>query len=285
MKTLPSRVSLNTPMNQIVQIDDARDKRVKDFANVKRPRSEAVGDPFVVEGRWCVQRLVESNYEVDSVLVQHGREAEFAALVDDGVVIYSLPSDQIQELVGYPFHRGVLATGRRKPWLPWSKLCEFQAEKKSPLLLAVLGVAQHDNLGSIIRSAAALGVQQILIGPGTVDPLSRRVIRVSMATVFSQQLYRLDDPIEQLTQLQERSGLRTVATTLDKDALPLEDFSHDHRDCLLIFGSEAEGIDQSVQRIVTDRLTIPMQSGTDSLNVSVAAAIFMYALSRPQSRR
>jgi tRNA G18 (ribose-2'-O)-methylase SpoU len=129
-----------------------------------------------------------------------------------------------------------------------------------------------------MRTAAAFGIEQLLIGPRTADPLGRRTIRVSMAAVLQQILFDLDRPLAQLSVLQRTRNIRTIATTLDPAATSLDEFVPDDRNCILILGNEARGIDQSIQQAATDRVTIPMQLGTDSLNVSIAAAIFMYAL-------
>jgi tRNA G18 (ribose-2'-O)-methylase SpoU len=135
-----------------------------------------------------------------------------------------------------------------------------------------------------MRTAAALGIENLLLGPRTEDPYARRCIRVSMATVFKQRLYELDRPESQLSRLQRTGNVRTIVTTLDADAVPLNQFAADDRPSILIVGNEADGVDRSVQDIATDRITIPMHLGADSLNVAVAAAIFMYELLSRQSR-
>jgi tRNA G18 (ribose-2'-O)-methylase SpoU len=142
----------------------------------------------------------------------------------------------------------------------------------------MLGINQRENLGSMMRTAAALGIENLLIGPRTADPFSRRTIRVSMATVLKQQLYELDQPADQLARLQRTRDVRTIITTLDAGATPLDKFEPDDRKMVLVVGNEAEGVDHATQAIATDRVTIPMQLGTDSLNVAVAAAIIMYQL-------
>lgn len=219
---------------------------------------------------------MESSYRPLSLLVERGKEAEFTDRLSEETPLYSLPSDQIRQLVGYDFHRGVMACGERQE-LPGIDELLFEADQTS-IALAILGVSEHENLGGIIRTATALGIERLLVGPNTVDPFSRRVIRVSMATVFKQRLYRLDQPETQLALLQQSRGVRIIATTLDADATSLDEFLMDDRDSIVIVGNEANGVDPQIQRIATDRVTIQMKLGTDSLNVSVAAAIFIYQL-------
>jgi tRNA G18 (ribose-2'-O)-methylase SpoU len=180
--------------------------------------------------------------------------------------------------VGFDFHRGVLGCGRRRPFhsideLDWSG-------NGPPLALALIGVTEKENVGSLLRSAAGFGIRRVLIGPKTADPFSRRVIRVSMANLFSLQFYQLDRPVDQLEVLRRRWRIRSIATTLDPHATPLSHLFAGENPIVLMMGNEAEGLDREVVQSATDRVTIPMQPGIDSLNVAVAGAVFMYELSR-----
>ncbi|MEM1068932.1 MAG: RNA methyltransferase [Planctomycetota bacterium] len=265
-------------MSAVIELGDAQDERLAAYRNLQ---GQSVGsfetDTFVVEGRWCLQRLAQSRHKILSVLVERGHESLAIEVVKPETTIYSLPGDQMRSLVGYDFHRGVLGCGRRPKLMDAMDLDLGAVPSK--LALAVLGISDRENMGSIIRSATALGVTDLLIGPRTVDPYSRRSIRVSMATVFSQTIYDLSEPIQQLKSLSDQSGFRTVVTTL-REATPLEAFEHDDRPVVLIVGNEADGVAESIERIATDRLTMPMKTGADSLNVAVATAIFLYELNK-----
>ena len=264
-------------MAQILVLDDASDPRLACYSDLRWDANPAAdSDWFVVEGRMCVQRLIASPLEVMSILVEHGNEQEVAGWADGETPVFSLPREQVRALVGYKFHRGVLACGRRPDWRSIHELTLNRLQQ--PVALAAVGVNQRENLGSMLRTAAALGIENVLIGPNTADPFARRSVRVSMGAVLKQRLYRLDQPLAQLRSLGQSGRVRTVVTTLSGDAEPLERFVADDRACVLVLGSEAEGIDPEIEAIATDRVTIPMQLGTDSLNVSVAAAIFMYEL-------
>ena len=260
----------------IKHIDDPR------LARYRNLRGDAIreydGESFVTEGWLCVRRLLESRHQVHSVLVERGKEESIDASLVSDAPLYSLPADQIRELVGFGFHRGALACAKRPPLTELDELS--LREGTSKLALAILGVDQHDNLGSMARTAAALGIEHLLIGPRTIDPYARRTIRVSMATILKLRLYDLHDPKNQLAALRERDGVRTVVTTLRKEnATELAGFEADSRPCVLVVGNEADGVEPAVQSIATDRVTIPMRLGTDSLNVAVAAAIFLYQIS------
>ena len=263
-------------MPRIIEISEASDERLQCYADLRSSASRRLdSDSFVVEGRWCVQRLIESSAALVSVVVEHGKEAEIARWLPESTPLYSLPPELLRQLVGFDFHRGMLACGRRPRMQAIDEL-EFKPNG-SPLALAVLGVDQQENLGSMIRTAAAMGIEHVLVGPKTADPFSRRAIRVSMATVLTRSVYELDQPEAQLRELQETKNVRSIVATLDRDATPLNRFVADDRCGILIVGNEAKGVDRAIQEIATDRVTIPML-GTDSLNVSIAAAIFMYQL-------
>ena len=99
-----------------------------------------------------------------------------------------------------------------------------------------------------------------------------------MGAVLRQKLYEMRDPAAEVRQLSQSQQIRTIVTSLASDAVPLNQLELDERPCLLVMGSEARGVEPAVAAAATDRVTIPMQLGTDSLNVSIAAAIFMYEL-------
>ncbi len=261
-------------MPRIIELNDPDAPGLACYADLRHAPAQV--DSFIVEGRWCVQRLIESRHEVLSVVVERGKESHVVNQLSDHTTVYSLPADQIRHLVGFDFHRGVLACGRRP--VPHS-IDQLRFGSELPALaLAVLGVSEKENLGSMMRTSAALGVENVLIGPRTADPYSRRAVRVSMATALQLKFHSLDYPLEQLNELQAKRNLRTVVTTLDPAATPLHEFVPDKRESIVVVGNEATGVDPAVERIATDRVTIPLRMGTDSLNVSIAAAIVLYEM-------
>jgi tRNA G18 (ribose-2'-O)-methylase SpoU len=245
---------------------------------------------LIAEGRLVVRRLTESRHRMISVLVQQGREHLVPASTDAEIPIYTAPTVVLRSLVGFHFHRGILACAERPPLLSIERLtpsaltasdsCGSLATARRSVALALFGINCPENLGSILRSAAAFGISDILIGPGTVDHLSRRVIRVSMASALVHRFYDLSDPVSQLPPMRDQDGYRLVATTLESDAMMMNCWDRSHPKWVLMFGNEADGLDREIEQLACDRVTIPMRGGTDSLNVSVAAAIFMHELTR-----
>ena len=262
---------------EIEQLNEADDPRLSDYRDLRWNRkADAKTRDFIVEGRYCVERLLQSDYAVHSILVTEGKRSEFLERVNKTVPVYSLPLSEIRKLVGFDFHRGIMACAKR-PAL--NSITSFVHEQSNPsITIAMIGISERENAGSIMRTSAALGVQRILLGPNTADPFARRTIRVSMGSVFRLKLYDLCDPASQLPSLAKQHGLRTIVTTLAEDATPLRDFRLAQHSGILIAGNEAEGVAEEIQKVATDRVIIPMHQGTNSLNVAVATAICLHEL-------
>ena len=269
-------------MKHVFELEFAEDDRLEPYRDLRWDRKPMHGvTHFIAEGRLCVQRLLESELQVNSVLVQRGKESEVQAWIRGETPVYSLPREQLKRLVGFDFHRGMMACGTRPDLSP---LSELDLHHWNPSLsVAAIEVVERENLGGIMRSSTAFGIDTLIIGPGTADPFARKTIRVSMGTVFRLHLYRLDQPTNQLTKLRD-SQVRTIATTLSKNAIELSRFSIGDQPCILLMGNEANGLSQEVIDSATDEVTIPMEMGTNSLNVSVATAIFLHDLVRQQNR-
>ncbi len=265
----------------LVEIADIDDPRLAPFVNVRFTNTTRFSNHFIAEGRLVVERLVASDYDVQSILIEQDRfpswleRPEFEHRIMS-TPIYSLPRKQLEKLLGFDFHRGVMACGIRRP-IPGAGEIDWSGVRQA---LALIGVTELENLGSLIRSAAAFGVDHVLLGPGTADPLARRSLRVSMATALKMRYFRMSDPVTLLRAWRETHGVRTIATTLHKSAVSLSDLVADDRPMLLMMGNEAKGLSAEILDAATDRVTIPMQLGTDSLNVAVAGAVFLYELSR-----
>lgn len=261
-----------------ILIDSLDDPRLQPYRDLRHRPTSQRGDWFIAEGRLVVERLMASDYACESVLIEDGRHIRFVESLAPEIDVLLLDPATIQQLVGFDFHRGVLACGRRRSPQPITALPP-PAPDDAPLLVAC-GVTDAENLGSLIRSAVALGVERLVITPDTTDPFSRRVLRVSMAAALGLDIYTSSQPDADLAALAQRHGYRTVATALTADALPLDAFVHDGRPLAVVVGNEASGLSPAVLCSVTDCVTIPMQGGIDSLNVGVAGAIVLYALTR-----
>lgn len=256
-------------------IRDQNDPRLLPYRDLRHRETD---NGFIAEGSLVVRRLLQSDLGVQSLLIHTGQESKYLSLIPNDVPVYLIERELGKELAGYDFHRGVLAHGVSPTIDP---LETFRDAAKPSLALALVGLSDPENVGSLLRSAAALGVRDILLGPQTISPMTRRVIRVSMASVFRHRFYRFDQPVEDLREL-TTAGFASIATLLDDTATPLIELpraiASDRR--VLIVGNEANGLPTEIASAATHRSTLPMRNNTDSLNVGVAAAIFLYELTR-----
>lgn len=258
----------------LIEVTDPLDSRLDAYRNL---RMTDPTDGFVAEGSLVVRRLLQTGIPLRSVLLHRGQEHRYVSDISNSVPTYVVEPGIGEQIAGYDFHRGVLAHGDCPAMLSHQEL----AHRHPPLALALVGISDPENVGSLLRSAAALGVHDILIGPRTITPYARRVIRVSMASVFHHRFYQFDQPVEQIVQLQS-SGMQFAATTLAKDAVEISALVHQlsDRGTVLMVGNEAQGIDQAVQDVCDIRVTLSMHEKTDSLNVGVAGGIFLYELTK-----
>lgn len=256
----------------LIQINDPADPRIQPYQSV-RHRDPTSG--FIAEGAMVVRRLLQSEYSVRSLLVHTGQEHRYLDLVSEDVPVYVVTPEVGQQIAGYDFHRGVLAHGDCRPMGTVDEL----AVQRPSLALGLIGISDPENVGSLLRSAAAMNVHDIVIGPGTISPYVRRVIRVSMASVFVHRFYQLKSPIGQITELQDQ-GIHVAATTLGKGAVNIRTYreTREKNSLVLLVGNEATGLDEEIQTRCHARVTLPMARGTDSLNVGVAGAVFLYEL-------
>ena len=260
----------------LVPIDSIDDPRLDPYRQLKITvpvRREGI---FIAEGDKLAERLLESGHETLSLVVAEKNADRMGARTPPDVPIYVVPAGQIEALVGFNFHRGVLACGRRRAG---PRLAEFLAERPGRLTFVVCpDVQDPENLGAIIRLSRAFGVDGLVLGGQCANPFSRRVLRVSMGTVFRLPLFDCPDLSEAFDEFR-RAGVQTAATVLDPGAESLAGAVRPERFALL-FGSEGHGIAPQWIEACDRRLTIPMQGGTDSLNVAVAAGIFLHYFCR-----
>lgn len=187
---------------------------------------------------------------------------------------------ELSVLAGFHFHRGVLALARRLP-LPRLEEQVFPEAGRVSRLLLLPATADPENMGSITRSAAALGYDALLLGRESCDHLSRRAVRVSMGAAFSLPAFTVEGPA--VLGLLGGAGYAAAAAVLDPGAADLGLWTPPKRLVLLI-GNEFEGLEEAWLGAGVERLTVPMAPGSDSLNAAAAAAIFLYEASRLASR-
>ena len=235
---------------------------------------------FVAEGRLVVERLATALADaVHSLLVTpSGLERIGPALagLPAETPVYVAQRALMREVVGYRFHRGCLAVGRR----PAPKPLESTVTPATRTVLFLETVTDPDNVGSIFRTARALAGDAILLNARSADPFYRKAIRTSMGTVFELPWSRCPDARAAVAALQDQGWL-VAALTPTRDARPLESLAvQADTPLVLLAGSEATGLSRELLALATVQVTIPMRSGADSLNVAVAVAIALASLRR-----
>ena len=229
---------------------------------------------FIAEGELVVRRLLASAYRAESVLLADRRVEEIAPIVPDGVTIYAAPAEMVNQIVGFKFHSGVMACGRRGRAMALDDLAVLRSEGVVNLVI-LPELAATDNLGSLIRISSAFGASAVILGEHSCDPFYRQSVRVSMGTIFSMPIVQCLDLMGDLRRLKKEFDVELVASVADEKGLPLAEQKRSPKMGFL-FGNEAQGLSKEQIEACDRQVTIPMQLGTDSLNVSVAAGIFLY---------
>lgn len=278
----------------IVTIATLDDPRLDAYARLTetqlRSRLEPEKALFIAESGKVIERALEGGMQPLSLLMEEKRLDAMKPLVDDLNVrfpelpIFIAPRDQMKRLIGFDLTRGALGAFRR-PALPSVESVVGKGRR-----IAVLeNITNHTNVGAIFRSAAALGIDAVLVTPECYDPFYRRAVRVSMGAVFQIPWTRIGDEdtvsggkgawatsgIPFLHDL----GFKTAAFALSDDSVPLDDprLSAEKR-LALVFGTEGDGLAPETLARCDYTVRIPMAHGVDSLNVAAASAVAFWEL-------
>ncbi len=262
----------------VVPVTDPADPRLADYRDLRdvalRRLLETEHGLFIAEGATVFRRAFAAGYEPRSLLLTPTWYDGLADVLGDlDVPCYLVDEALVEQVAGFHVHRGALAAMHRRP-LPTVEEVLASADH----VVVLEDVVDHTNVGSVFRSAVALGAQAALLSPRCADPLYRRSVKVSMGTVFSLPYTRVDDWWDAVPALRE-AGFTTVALTPDAGSVDLADVPTSGRLALLV-GSEGPGLTHRWQQAADVRARIPMAGGIDSLNVAAAVAVACYALWR-----
>jgi tRNA G18 (ribose-2'-O)-methylase SpoU len=266
-------LSVNAP----IVVDDPADPRLVDYVDLADPdvrrRVEAERGFFIAESPLVVRRLLTSGRRVRSVLVTPQQYDALSDVLSDvssspggEVPVYVASDAVLRRVVGFNLHRGAVAAADR--WILPTVASVLDGARR---VAVVERVNDHENLGVLFRSAAALRVDAVLLDSESSDPLYRRCVRVSIGHV-------LRIPWARVASIDEirRAGFTTFALTPAGDATPIGEIAWPDRAALL-FGAEGPGLSAAWLDGADQRVRIPMEPGADSLNVATAAAIAFYA--------
>lgn len=263
-----------------ITITDPADPRLADYVALTdvalRRRTEPERGLYIAESEKVIRRALGAGHRPRSYLMAERWLTDLADLVEqaerDGIPVFVGQHDVIERLTGFHLHRGALASIQR-PELP--AVADLVGHARRVAVLE--DIVDHTNVGAAFRSAAALGVDAVLVTPRCADPLYRRAIRVSMGTVFQVPWTRVDPWPGGLRALRD-AGYVTAALSLREDSITLDELADRHSAKLaLILGTEGHGLSAATIDAADLSVRIPMSGGVDSLNIAAAAAVAFYA--------
>lgn len=264
-----------------IELTDLGDSALRDYVGLTdvalRTRAEPEMGLFIAESEKVIRRALAAGYRPRSYLMGRRWLSDLVDLVAaaerDGIPVYTGDAATIEALAGFHLHRGALASMERRP-LP--ELDRVLAGARRVFVLE--DIVDHTNVGAAFRSAAALGIDAVLVTPRCADPLYRRAIRVSMGTVFQVPWTRID-PWPGSVDALRALGFTTVALALSEHSVTLDELAADPPERLaLVLGTEGDGLTTRTLSAVDHTVRIPMRGGVDSLNVAAAGAVAAWAL-------
>lgn len=265
-------------MNQVFTIESLADERVAPYCQLTegqlRNRLHPGEALFIAESPKVIHVALDAGYQPVSLLCEQRHiEGDARSIIErcgDSMPVYTGSRDLLARLTGYTLTRGVLCAMRR-PQPP--ALSEVLREARR--VVVIHGVVDTTNIGAIFRSAAALGIDAVLLTPDSCDPLNRRAVRVSMGSVFLVPWTWLDAPLSSL----HAYGFETAAMALSDQSVSIDDPLLQRIDKLaIVMGTEGDGLPHSVIADADHVVRIPMSHQVDSLNVAAAAAVAFWEL-------
>lgn len=271
----------------IIQVTDLKQAGPDIFANLTerelRNAYEKQGGFFIAESPKVIERALDAGYEPISMLMEEKHitgDAAFLIQRCPNLPVYTAPRSVLEQLTGYKLTRGVLCALKRK------ELDSLEQAIAGAHRVAVLeNIADASNVGAIFRSAAALGIDAVLITPQCADPLNRRCLRVSMGNVFMVKWARIgtdasDWPEKGMSEL-NRLGFKTLSMALRNNSVDINDSALLAQEKLaILLGTEGDGLLPQTIDSSDYVVKIPMRPGVDSLNVAAAAAVIFWELGK-----
>lgn len=265
-------------MSKIIEITDFQAPELDIYARLSEVKLLNREFPekglFIAESPKVIERALDAGYEPVSCLMEKRHiEGEGKQILDriKDVPVFCAEFDILTQLTGFKLTRGMLCAMKRKPLPDVSEICENKSR-----IVILDKVMNPTNVGAVIRSAAALGMDAVLLTPGCSDPLYRRAARVSMGTVFQiEWTFLTDDGFDEIKAL----GFKTVAMALKDNSLSVNDpVLADEEKLAIIMGTEGDGLSDKTISECDFTVKIPMYHGVDSLNVAAASAVAFYQL-------
>ena len=274
-------------MPNVIEITEFAAPELDVYARLTENQLVNRADPenglFIAESPNVILRALDGGWEPVSLLMERkhieGQAREVVERCGD-IPLYTAPLPVLTELTGFPLTRGVLCAMRRRPLPKPEDIC-----REARRIAVLENIMNPTNLGAIFRSAAALGMDAVLLTPACCDPLYRRSVRVSMGTVFQVPWAYLGEDVSQwpepgMTRLREL-GFRSAAMALREDSVSIDDPALMAEEKLaVVLGTEGDGLGDGTIADCDYTVRIPMSHGVDSLNVAAASAVAFWQLGR-----
>jgi tRNA G18 (ribose-2'-O)-methylase SpoU len=275
-------------------LESAADPRVSDYTQLTDVHLRKLREPaegmYIAESSRVLRRALAAGHQPRSFFLAEkwldGLQDVLGAYPQ--VPAFIGTAALLEEITGFHLHRGAMAAMQRPAPVPLPELlavaqrAAVQESGRGPARgrsrIAILeNLTDHTNVGAVFRSAAAIGVDAVLVTPECADPLYRRAIRVSMGTVFQVPWTRIESWPASIEQLKE-AGYFVAGMSLGEGAITLDELvAQDHQNLVLVFGTEGDGLKPETDQLLDARVTIPMMNGVDSLNVAASSAVAFYA--------
>lgn len=266
--------------DRIIEITSLDDERVRMFSKLTEAQLRMELEPekglFIAESPKVIRVAMDAGWSPVALLCESkhisGDASDIIARISPNTPVYTGSRELLAKLTGYTLTRGVLCAMQRRRMPAVADIV-----RNARRIVIIDAVSDTTNIGAIFRSAAALGIDAVLLTRDSCDPLNRRAVRVSMGSVFLVPWTWLDGPISTLQDF----GFRTAAMALSEDSIALDDPRLNAEPRLaIVMGTEGDGLPQKTISECDYTVRIPMAHGVDSLNVAAAAAVAFWQLCR-----
>jgi tRNA G18 (ribose-2'-O)-methylase SpoU len=262
------------------EITDIEDPRVKFYRSLRyTPKSHTDARVFIAEGEKPVVRLLKSNLRVHSVFAtkeffENYRELLLSKEIEEKNLFFST-KELMEKIVGFHLHTGIMAIGYQPD--------DIDIDKFSDIVVGLNCINNAENVGLIVRNCKAFGVDSLLVDEHSTSPFLRRAVRVSMGNVFTMSVRHSKNFVYELKVLKEL-GFAIVGAEVYKESTKLWGYKFPKK-VVVLFGNEANGLDNYVIDVCDDIVQIPISSNVDSLNVGVSVGILLYELNRQRNEQ
>ena len=250
----------------MIFITDINDPQIAEFRSL-RDYNHQIDGTIIAESEKVVVKLIKAGGEIIKILALDTFYQRYQNRLPSNCQLFCASKEMMEQLVGFRLHHGVLALGKRPANIPLNQLGD--------MILVLNGLTSPENVGSIMRSAAAFNINSLIVDQESCCPYVRRCIRVSMGNIFNLKIHQTDNLVNCLQQLK---NYRIVGTANLPNAIDLKDYIFPTKGALII-GSEGHGIAPEIFERCQDLVRISIDDQVAALNAATSAAIFMYKIS------